>query len=213
MADSASRSWQAIVKNLSAELPGEWVVGRPGAKAILVRRPTEWTLSWVGLDRVRQTTTPYLLAGVVELIGPFSLSYEYGLRRGDGGGPKTVDLLHEDAQAQVRSFVVDQAVGVFDRWTPEALAAEAEEKFALPLAERGRPMLYPSAVGWRVVLGTGSPKVPAREAAEEFEANYGPKEAVWFRDLGGAWQAGGRTAALNYLEQHREAVLASLKLA
>lgn len=213
MADSASKNWQAIVKGLSAELPGQWRVGRPGAKAILVRCPTEWTLSWVGLDRPRQTTEPYLLAGVAELVGPFSMTYYHGLRSGDRGGPKTVDLLQEDARAHVRNFVLDHALGVFDRWTPQALAAEAEEKFALPPAQRGRPMVYPLAAGWRVALGEGSPEVPASQAAQEFEANYGPKEAVWYRDLGQAWQTGGRTAALDYLKGHRDAVLASLKLA
>lgn len=213
MADSASKNWQSIVKSLSAELPGKWTVARPGAKAILVRSPTEWTLSWVGLDRPRQTTEPYLLAGVAELISPFSLTYDHGLRSGDDGGPKKVDLLHESAQAQVRDFVLDHAVGVFDRWTPEALAAEAEEQFAVPSGERGRPMLYPLAAGWRVVLGHASPEEPANQAAAEFGANYAPKEAAWYRDLAGAWQSGDRPAALKFLEDHRREVLGSLKLA
>lgn len=87
-----------------------------------------------------------------------------------------------------------------------------EAQFAQPESERGRPLVYPDAAGWRVVLETGSPVPPAREAADWFAACGEQQAARWYEALITAWESGGRDGALRYLTEQRDQVLDSLKL-
>lgn len=213
MADDAGRSWGRIVKQVAPRLPGGgWRVGRPGPRAILARRNSEWDLTWVGLDRVRGTSTPWLIAGVVSLVGPFRLTYGRGLRSDHAHPPGTVDLLRPDAAEAVERFIVDEALPVVDAWPAERMAADAEAQWAKPPSERSSRLRYPEAAGWRVVTDGESPLEVATEAAAEFRSRLAPEETAWYEDLAAAWQAGGRPAALAYLVEQRDTALSKLKL-
>lgn len=212
MADEGGKAWQRALREVVPQLPGEWAIGRPGAKAIIAQQPIEWRLVWVGMDRVRATTTPFLIAGVVPLASPFALRYTNGLRSDYSRGPGKIDLLSPDVADTVLRFVVADAIPVVNSWPAARMAAVAEEQFAQPPDQRGRPLRYPDAAGWRVVNDTGSPVEPAQQAADQLKASYSPDEAAWYEALVAAWNSGGRPAALAYLEQQRAAALVSLKL-
>ncbi len=183
-----------------------------GASAVLVREPVEWTLTWVGLNRLRKTNTPFLMAGVVPLVEPFSFTgAPYGLRSDAARRPGTVDLLAADTFAVVESFVLDDALPVLDSWTPERLADRAEANFALPAGERGHPE-FSSAAGWRAVNDSGSPVEPAREAAELLRAREAEDLAGWYESLVMSFEEGGRPRALEFLEEQRHAGLTRMKV-
>lgn len=213
MVDETVKAWQVVTKRLCDTLPGEWSIGRSGVKRLLVRRPVEWVVTWVGISRVRREDRPRLLGGLTPLVGHFTdVSVLHGLSTPVApGAPGDVDLTASDAADTVSTFVE----AVLDRaspWTPERLAAEAEEQLAEAPEERGRPLCFQHAAGWRLVLGTGDPLGPAREAADWFEEAYAPKVAVWYRHLADACETGGRTAALRVLEDTRGSAVESLKL-
>lgn len=213
MVDDTVRAWQKLVKELADLLPGEWTVGRSGVKTLLVGQPIEWTVLWLGIGRVRREDQPRLLGGITPLVREFTdVCISHGLSTPvRPGAPVHVDLAAADALDTVHEFA-EAVVNRTAPWTPERLAAEAEEQLAQPPHERGRPLTFPDAAGWRVVLGTGDPVPPAREAADWFEAAHAPEAAPWYRRLITAWQSGGRPAALGYLEQQRAEAVASLKL-
>jgi hypothetical protein len=98
MADPAGGAWLRIIRELAQELPGEWTTGGTGGRAVLVSRPDEWVLWWIGLDRVRRDEPTYLVAGAVGLVTPFLLTYQLGLRSDESRRqPRRVDLLSEGA--------------------------------------------------------------------------------------------------------------------
>lgn len=213
MSDETAKAWSRIAKTLVSRLPGEWTTGRSGIRTILVRKPVDWVLVWVGLDRVRRDSDPYLLGGLVQLVERFELSAGHGLRSDQlPDYPGRVDLTEPTATEVVEKFITEHLLPRVDPWTPDRLAAEAEEQLATPDEQRGRPIVFPLAAGWRVVNETGSPVEPATEAAAWFKDAYSPEDAAWYNDLLQAWQDGGRPAALKYLEDQRAAALASLKL-
>lgn len=214
MADPAAGAWQRITRELAKQLPGQWTAGRSGARSILVSRPDEWILWWVGLDRIRRGEPTYVIAGAVELVAPFALTYQNGLRSDESRRrPNRVDPVEEDAARWVHDFVVEDAVPILESWSRERLKRIAEDDFTKPPGERAWPMDFPSLAGWRIVEDGESPEEPARQAAEAFGKHDGtPDEAAWYRSLLGVWEAGGRPSALTYLEDQRTAALASLKL-
>ncbi len=213
MVDEGAKAWQRAVRELASRLPGEWVVGRPGPKAILVRKPIEWRLVWVGLDRIRSTMTPRVIAGAAPLVYPFSLRYASGLRSDTWrDGPPNVDLLSPELTGAVERFVVDAGLPVVDSWPEQRMTEVAEQQFAEPAERRHPPRRYLEAAGWRVVNNAGSPAEPARQAADECRKLDYAEGVQWFESLLAAWQAGGRSAALTYLEEQRAAVLDGLNI-
>lgn len=213
MADETVKAWQKIVKQLAGSLTGEWSIGGSGVRTMLVRQPVEWVLLWVGISRVRREDRPRLMGGITPLVRQFDgVSVTYGLSTPvRPGAPADVDLTGPDAMDVVDTFVKAVLEEVAP-WTPERLAARAEEQLAEAPEDRGRPLTFVDAAGWRVVLNTGDPVEPALAAADWFDKAYGSKRAPWYRDLAGAWQSGGRDATLAFLEANRAAALESLKL-
>lgn len=213
MADETVKAWQKITKQLRATLPGEWVIGRSGVKTLLVRQPVEWTVLWVGIGRVRRDDRPRLLGGITPLVREFDdVSVTHGVSMPvRPGGPLDIDLTSPEAMDAVRGFV-DVVLERTANWTPERLAAEAEEQLAQAPEDRGRPLTFPDAAGWRVVLDRGDPVGPAREAAAWWEKAAAPEAAPWYRNLADAWETGGRPAALHLLEASRDAAVESLQL-
>lgn len=213
MADETVKAWQKISKQLAGQLPGEWSIGRSGIKTLLVRQPVEWTVLWIGIGRVRRDDRPRLLGGITPLVREFDdVSVMHGVSMPvRPGGPVDVDLTTPDAIDTVREFA-DLVLERTADWTPERLAAEAEEQLAQAPDDRGTPLTFPDAAGWRVVLGTGDPVGPAREAAAWWEKAAAPEAAPWYRNLADAWETGGRPAALQFLEKTRDAAVESLKL-
>ncbi len=213
MADEGGKAWQRIARALAPELPGGWRVGGSGIRTVVAREPIDWVVVWFGASRVRRDDIPCLIGGEASLVGPpFNLSVGHGLRsdtRRDA--PKRIDLTEPDATELVRSFVLDDVLPRVKPWTPEALAQEAEAQLAMPLAERGRPLRFPDAAGWRVVLDQGSPEQPVAEF-EAWEEGAAAEDIEWYRKLLQAWQSGGRDAAMSYLAERRDQALTDLKL-
>lgn len=213
MSDEAAKAWGRIAKSLVSQLPGEWTTGRSGIRMILVRKPVDWVLVWAGLDRTRRDSDPYLIGGEVALVEPFVLSAGHGLRSDDVFEyPSRVDLTAPTAPEIVEKFITEHLLPRVEEWTPDRMAAEAEDQLGIPEEERGGPLVYPSAAGWRVVNDTGSPVEPASRAAAWYQDAYSPDDASWYNDLIRAWKDGGRPAALKYLEDQRATALAGLKL-
>ncbi|GAB3916919.1 hypothetical protein GCM10011575_33070 [Microlunatus endophyticus] len=213
MADETVKAWQKIAKQLRGTLPGEWSVARSGVRTLLVRQPIDWVVVWVGISRVRRDDMPGLIGGLTSLAGYFNdVNASHGLSTPVGpDSPRTVDLTTPGALDEVSSF----ATAVLDKvadWTPERLAAEAEEQLAQAPDTRGRPLTFQHASGWRAILGTADGFEPAKEAAEWFAKALAPEYATWYEDLATAWQSGGRAAALQFLQDSRTAAIDSLKL-
>lgn len=213
MADTTGAAWVRIAREVAPTLPGTWVVrGGRGVKAVLVREPYDWSFSWVGLYRVRAEDDPYLMAGVVPLVTPDpGFAASYGLRSDRvRHRPPTVNMLAEDAAERVRLFIVEDALPRMHPWNDEALAASAEENC---LGDRpGFEFAMLQSAGWRVLTGTGSPVEPARVAVEHCKHVYAPELVPWYEALSAAWENGGRTSALQFLQEHRSATLKQLKL-
>ena len=213
MSDETAKAWNRIAKSLVSQLPGEWTTGRSGIRTILVRKPVDWVLVWAGVDRSRRDSDPFLIGGQVQLVDRFQFTVGHGIRSDQlPDHPSKVDLTDPTATEVVRAFITEGLLPRLDQWTPDRLAAEAEDQLAIPDEERGRPLVYPLAAGWRVVNDTGSPVEPASQAVAWFKDAYSPDDAAWYSDLLQTWQDGGRPAALKYLEDQRAAALASLKL-
>ncbi len=53
---------------------------------------------------------------------------------------------------------------------------------------------------------------PATQAAQELDDGFSPDEACWYRELIATWESGGRPASFKFLQDQRDAALASLKL-
>jgi hypothetical protein len=214
MADPVGSAWLRITRALAQELPGEWTTGGTGGRAVLVSRPDEWMLWWIGLDRIRRDEPTYLVAGAVDLVTPFLLTYQHGLRSDESRRqPRRVDLRSEDAPEWIRAFVVEDALPILGSWSRERVKQLADEDFAKPPDRRLWPAVFPGLAGWRVVEDTGTPEGTARQAVELFKSKGSAKPAAWYQALLSAWESGGRPAALEYLEDQRAAALASLKLA
>jgi len=112
----------------------------------------------------------------------------------------------------VERFVLDVGLPRVS-WSARDFAAAAEEQYAQPHQERGRPLSNPQAAAWRVILETGSPVEPALEAAAWFEdTSHASDAATWYRALVQAWNSGGRAAALAFLTTNRDDAVAALKL-
>lgn len=218
MSDDA-KAWRALLDELAPTLPGEWRVRTRGRSRppVLVREPVEWTLSWFGMSRPRKTVDPFLMAGVTPLVGHVtSLTSDFGLRS-DEVRPRpayrTVPLTAPEAAEHLRTFFWQDAWPRMEQGTYQAHAERAEAQFAQAPADREPPWVFPEAAGWRVVLGTGSPVEPARQAVETFAAMEGAEDAVaCYTGLVEAWESGGPAAALHQLERQRDATLASLAL-
>jgi len=212
------RLWRGLLTRLAPKLPGEWRVRGSGRRIVLVQEPMEWTVPWLGMTRSRKTDDPYLMAGVTSLVGPvMGLTSEFGLRS-DEVHPRpayfTISLSAPDAEDLVHSFFVNDAWPLMQHGTYEGHAKQAEEQLAEPEAEREPPWVFPEAAGWRVVLETGSPVEPARQAIEKFRSwGDADDEVVFYQDLIDAWEAGGQPGALAYLQQQRDATVSRLKLA
>jgi hypothetical protein len=213
VADETVKAWQRITRELVASLPGEWSIARSGVKTALIKKPVEWTVLWIGISRVRRDENPVLMGGITPLVRAFNdLSVSRGLttpvRPGD---PRSYDMTAPDAADDVRRFTEAVLTTVAD-WTPARLAEKAEEQFAELPDVRAHPITFIDAAGWRVVLDSGDPVEPARAAVEWFEKAASPANVSWYRDLIGAWESGGRDAALDFLEANRAAALESLKI-
>lgn len=213
MADETVKAWQEIVKQLAGSLPGEWSVARSGVKTLLVKQPVDWVVLWVGISRVRRDDEPRMMGGLTPLVAEFGdVAAFHGLSTPiRPGAPHTVDMTANDAADAAREFS-EAVLNTVAPWTPERLAAEAEDQLSEAPDARGRPLTFPYAAGWRVVRGTADPTGPAREAADWFERKSAPKRAPWFRNLADAWETGSRDAALAFLEANRATALESLKL-
>jgi hypothetical protein len=212
VADPNGARWPRLLKELAPTLPGDWDVrGGRGAKALVIRQPVKWTFTWIGLYRVRVADDPYLMVGLVPLVMPFSLNLTHGQRSDSGGGPGTFNLVADDATAEIRRYLLDDALPDLDPWTEPFLAQIAEVSLNRPAAERGSPHFL-EAAGWRVVNDTGCPVEPAEEAIAFCHERSAPEEAAWYKALIEAWNHGGRTAGLTYLEQHRNDGLRRLKI-
>lgn len=213
--DPAGKAWQSIARDLVERLPGRWRTAGTGIRTVLVREPIEWVVVWVGTSRMRKSDPPYLMGGEAELVGPpFTLAKGHGIRSDERRGkPSQIDPTAPDAAAAIEAFVVEDVLPRVDPWTPERLAAVAEEQLVVPMRERGRPIIFQNAAGWRVILSDESPEDPAEQAAGWFGESGSPEEAEWYRQLAAAWRSGGRAEALRYLEGERTKALASLKLA
>lgn len=182
---------------------------------MLVSRPDEWILWWIGLDRVRRDQPTCLAAGAVELAAPFALTYRHGLRSdATRRKPNRVDLLSDDAETWIRDFVVGDAIPALEAWPRERMKQIAEDDLAYPPEQRAWPLVAPFLAGWRVVEDAGSPQEPAEHAIQVLATKPGTDAmAAWYRALLDAWESGGQPAALEFLEDQRAATLASLKLA
>jgi hypothetical protein len=215
MADPGASAWQRIARELANTLPGEWTTGLSGAKTVLVSRPDEWILWWIGLDRVRRNEPTYLVAGAVELAAPFVLTYRHGLRSdATRRKPNRVDLLSDDAERWIRDFVVEDAIPALEAWPRERMKQIAEDDLADPPEQRAWPLVAPFLAGWRVVEDSGSPAEPAEHAIRVLATKPGTAAmAAWYQALLDAWKSGGRPAALTFLQDQRAATLATLNLA
>lgn len=213
MSDETTKAWNRIARALASELPGDWTVGRSGIARIIVRKPVDWVLVWAGLDRIRRDSDPYLIGGEVPLVDRFQLSVGHGIRSDQmPNHPRVVNLLEPTAPDLVLRFVSEHLLPRVEPWTPDRLAAEAEAQLAVAADRREPPMVFASAAGWRVVNDNGSPVEPATQAVAWYENAYSPDDAAWYRELLQAWETGGRSAALGYLEDERRTALTKLKL-
>ncbi|WP_375425319.1 hypothetical protein [uncultured Friedmanniella sp.] len=214
MVDETAKRWTGVAARLGERLPGEWAVAGRGVKALLVRQPADWVLVWVGLSRVRGSDRPHLMGGATPLVqGPFHPALRVGLSSDTRRhGPRQFDLTDPEHEDQIEQFVVGDVLPLVEPWSVERFAADAEQQFALPLGERLPPRRWFEVPGWRVLLESGSPVEPAREAAEWARSVQATAIADWHEPLVAAWETGGRAAALGYLREQRAAALAELKV-
>jgi len=211
--DDNARAWQQMAKLLRPRLPGEWTQGRSGIRTVLVRQPVEWVLTWVGAVRSRRSNNPTIWVAQTPLVSEWrgGLALGHGVTS-DRPGPGQIDFTRPDAAEVVERFVLDAGLPRVS-WSARDFAAEAEEQYAQPHAERGRPLVCIDAAAWRVILETGSPVEPALEAAAWLEDTaMASDEGAWHRALVDAWNSGGRAAAMTFLTTNRDAAVASLKL-
>jgi hypothetical protein len=154
---------------------------------------------------------------VTSLVSPvMGLTSQFGLRS-DEVWPepsyRTVSLSAPDAAEQIQLFFEEQAWPQMQRGSYEGHAELAEQQLAQPVAERQPPWVFPDAAGWRVVLESGSPVEPARQAIDKLRSLDADDEVAFYEGLVEAWESGGRSAALSYLGEQRDATLTRLKLA
>ncbi|MEO3748030.1 hypothetical protein [Plantactinospora sp. B5E13] len=217
-----ARRWRRILAELRPELPGEWSIRGTGVGTLLVREPFDWSLAWIGYDGSPSRPAGWLSAGVQPLVtADAGRVMTYGIRMDEvRSGPRTVDLLSDEAADHVRRFVLDSGLPVLDRWPAERLAEVAERDFAQ--APDRRRTHWHQAPGWRVVTGTASPVEPARELAALCRVGSAPRSAAgarhraariaFYEGLDQAWQQGGRAEALRFLTGWRDRVLTERKL-
>ncbi|MQA81750.1 MAG: hypothetical protein GEV10_25300 [Streptosporangiales bacterium] len=216
---SPSAEWQRLAAELRTDLPGDWSLRGKGRMTKLVREPVDWRLCWVGFGKSAYSSAGWLYAAVQPLCTYFGgppMSLNYGIRMDDvEGGPSSVDLTEPGAGDVVRDFLAGPAPATFDEWPLELFGTASERNLARPRDERGTPRFWLLAPGCRVVLDTGSPVEPAREAAAyhlEWEDGTA-EEAAYYAGLADAFEAGGRDKALAYLEDRKEAMLVAADLA
>lgn len=217
-----ARRWRRILAELRPELPGEWSIRGTGVGTLLVREPFDWSLPWIGYDGSPSRPAGWVSAGVQPLVtADVGRVMTYGIRMDEvRSGPRTVDLLSDEAAGHVRRFVLDSGLPVLDRWPAERLAEVAERDFA---QERDRRRTHWHQVpGWRVVTGTASPVEPARELAEVCRDRSSPRSAAgtrqqaariaFYEGLGQAWRQDGHAEALRFLTGWRDRLLTEQKL-
>jgi hypothetical protein len=207
--------WRDLLTALAPTLPGEWRVRGSGRRVVLVREPVEWTVLWLGRSQ-RRAGDPYLMSGVTPLVSPvMGLTSQFGLRS-DEVWPeptyRTVSSAAADAGEQIRMFFQRDAWPLMQRGSYEGHAEVAEQQLAQPAAARQPPWVFPDAAGWRVALETGSPLEPARQAIDKLRSMAADDEVAFYEGLVDAWELGGRSAALSYLQRQRDATLARLGL-
>ncbi|GGQ71384.1 hypothetical protein [Couchioplanes azureus] len=220
-ADKARR-WRNILTELRPHLPGDWSVRGTGPDTVLTREPVDWALAWIGYADSPTRAEGWVSAGVQPLVVPFtSWVMTYGIRMDEvRSGPRTVDLLADDADEQVRQFVLGAGLEKIDSWPVERLADVAERDFAQD--PRRRRTHWHQLPGWRVVNGTASPVEPAeqlvtlcRERAEGSSkkgAQQLLEQAAFYERLREVWNESGRDAALQFLTERRQQDLAAQKL-
>lgn len=213
-----TRRWLDLAAETARELPGQWSVRGGGLKAALVRGPFEWTLPWIGFEEdalySHAGLTGRFVAGVSPLVEhEFQWLLTFGVRMADlGDGPREVDLEHPGAAAVLREFAIKHAIPTFDHWTVERIAERCERQTDKPLERRTPPHRWLGAPGFRVVLGTGSPEALALDAIEFGRERQIKGMPEFYQSLLDAWRAGGRPAALSFLEADRDRKLAGQKL-
>ncbi|GAB3968502.1 hypothetical protein V1634_31380 [Plantactinospora veratri] len=229
-----ARRWRQILFELVPELPGEWSVRGTGLGTSLVREPLDWALCWIGYSGSPSRPVGWVSAGVQPLVTP-PLGFEltYGIRMDEvRAGPRTVDLLSDDAADGTRRFVLDAALAKIDAWPAERLAEVAERDFAQEPHRRRRHWHH--LPGWRVASGTGSPVEPAERLAELCRQEVGTAtgrgnqardhlgdgrvgarladRGAFYERLSEAWRDGGSGAALRLLAEQRDQALGACKL-
>jgi hypothetical protein len=220
-ADKA-RQWRKLLTELRPHLPGDWSIRGAGLDTVLTREPVGWALAWIGYADSPTRAVGWVSAGVQPLVVPFtSWVMTYGIRMDEvRSGPRTVDLLSEDAGEQVRQFVLGAGLEKLDSWPAERLADVAERDFAQDPGRRRTH--WHQLPGWRVVNGTASPEEPAEQLValcEERAKGASKKggqqlreQAAFYQRLRDVWNDSGRDAALQFLEQRRDQDLAAHKL-
>jgi len=172
MSDETAKAWNRIAKSLVSQLPGEWTTGRSGIRTILVRKPVDWVLVWAGVDRSRRDSDPFLIGGQVQLVDRFQFTVGHGIRSDQlPDHPSKVDLTDPTATEVVRAFITEGLLPRLDQWTPDRLAAEAEDQLAIPDEERGRPLDHAGGVPGMALIRAATAQ-PAAEADPEKTTSY-----------------------------------------
>lgn len=207
--------WLEIAATLRDELPGRWSLRGGGQKTMIVGEPVEWAIPWFGFSK---GSIGRLHCGVAPAMEPL-LEWRMGRYGFDmsevRSGPRSIDLLADDALDVARGFVFGPGIARIELLTPDYYGERAEQEAADQAAEGGWVLMAP---GWRVINDSGSPvDVAARCIAwvqQRFahDPAYVALHADFFRQLIDAWNDGGRDAALTFLVEHRDAQLREQKL-
>ncbi|MFC3502766.1 hypothetical protein ACFOOK_17545 [Micromonospora krabiensis] len=220
-ADKARR-WRQILTELRPDLPGQWSLRGSGLGTVLAREPVDWALAWIGYSGSPTRPQGWVSAGVQPLVTPFtSWVMTYGVRMDEvRSGPRTVDLLSDEAADQTRRFVLDTGLAKIESWPSERLADVAERDYAQAPAKRRTH--WHQVPGWRVVTGSASPVDPAQQLADLSQgraaeasgkgARQLADQAAFYERLVAAWHEGERDAALRFLTEQRDHALAGQKL-
>ncbi|AVT36554.1 hypothetical protein [Plantactinospora sp. BB1] len=217
-----ARRWRQILFELRPALPGEWSVRGTGLGMSLVREPLDWALGWIGYSGSPSRPVGWAAAGVQPLVTPpLGFGLTYGIRMDEvRSGPRTVDLLADDAADAIRRFVLDAGLAEIDAWPVERLAEVAERDFAQDPHRRGKH--WDHLPGWRVVTGSGSPVEPAEQLTALCRQKAGTasgrgsrrlaERGTFYERLCEEWHEGGSGAALRLLAEQRDQALGSWKL-
>ena len=146
--------WLEIAATLRDGLPGRWSLRGGGQKTMIVGEPIEWAIPWFGFSK---GSVGRLHCGVAPAIEPL-LAWRMGRYGFDmsevRGGPRSIDMLADDALDIARGFVFGPGLERIGLLTPEYYAERAEQEAADPEPEDGWVLMAP---GSHVINDSGSP--------------------------------------------------------